>query len=171
MNMNRYCYSRELGKQELHLSITPSDLRVIHNIDREFLEGILVAQELSKTSGGGWTGRCPFCDGTRKRRKSQESYRPAYITAREQGFVFHCCACDTTLTTYKLLESISGEEKAQEYSTRRWKAGELCGGGFNCPMPQSVKKDLLDAKEKRREEHRKMYEERRLLNYQKKYAT
>lgn len=169
MNTSKYYHSRAQGKQEIHRLITPSDLMMIHSIDRDFLEGILDAQELTITGNGGWTGRCPFCDGTRKRRKSQESYRPAYLTPREQGIVFHCCSCDKTLTTYKLLTEVSGKEKAQEYATRRWKAGELCGGGFNCPMPQTVKETLLDAKEKRREEHRQAYAQQRRLNYLNKH--
>jgi len=128
MDKSRYRYSRVQGKQEIHRLITPSDLKMIHSIDREFLEEILVTQKPLKTDVGGWHGRCPFCDGTRKRRKSQDSYRPAYIRPREQGYVFHCWSCDSILTTYKLIERVFGEEKAQEYALRRWEAGELCGG-------------------------------------------
>ena len=171
MDKSRYRYSRVQGKQEIHRLITPSDLKMIHSIDREFLEEILVTQKPLKTDVGGWHGRCPFCDGPRKRRKSQDSYRPAYIRPREQGYVFHCWSCDTILTTYKLIERVFGEEKAQEYALRRWEAGELCGGGWNCPLPESVRERLLDAKEQRREAYRHAEHERKAFNYQKKYGS
>jgi hypothetical protein len=75
------------------------------------------------------------------------------------------------LTVFKFLLNAHGNQRAQEYAERRWEAGELCGGGWNCPLPESVRERLLDAKEQRREAYRREYEERRLLNQQKKSAT
>ena len=54
---------------------------------------------------------------------------------------------------------------------RRWNEGELGGAGFNCPLPQKAKEALLGAKEKRRDAYKQEYEERRMLNYRKKYGS
>jgi hypothetical protein len=171
MKGKNYEYSKVEGKTVLRLQSTDALTRAVLEIDKQFLEGTLVGQQKSK-DGQGWIGKCPFCSGASNSKKhSYESYRPAYLTPRETGFVFHCCACGSSLTVFKFLLNAHGDQRAQEYAERRWEAGELCGGGWNCPLPQWVRERLLDAKEKRREAYRREYEERRLLNYQKKHVS
>lgn len=171
MKGKHYSYSKEEGKPILQLRSTDALNKAVLEIDRQFLAGTLQGQQLSK-DGQGWTGKCPFCSGSSTSRKHSYSYyRPAYLTPRETGFVFSCCSCKANLTVFKFLSKAFGEEQAQEYAESRWKAGELCGAGWNCPLPKSVRERLLDAKEKRREAYRREYEERRMLNYQKKYSV
>ena len=171
MKGKNYEYIKEDGMTVLRLQSTDDLTKAVLAIDQQFLEGVLVGQQRSM-DGQGWTGKCPFCSGISKSRKhSYASYRPAYLTPREMGYVFHCCSCKTNLTVFKFLLKVFGEERAQEYAESRWKAGELCGGGWNCPLPESVRQSLLSAKEKRREVYRREHEERRLLNRKKRCAS
>jgi hypothetical protein len=171
MKGKNYEYSKVEGKTVLRLQSTDALTKAVLEIDKQFLEGTLVGQQRSK-DGQGWTGKCPFCSGASNSKKhSYESYRPAYLTPRETGFVFHCCACGSSLTVFKFLLNAHGDQRAQEYAERRWEAGELCGGGWNCPLPQSVRERLLDAKEKRREAYRHAEKQRKALNYQKQYGS
>jgi hypothetical protein len=171
MKGKHYEYSREEGKTVLRLESTDALSKVVLEIDRQFLEDTLTDQKTS-SDGEGWTGKCPFCSGASNRKKNAyHSYRPAYLTPRQTGYVFHCCACGTSLTAFKFLLNAHGDQRAQEYAERRWEAGELCGGGWNCPLPQRVRERLLDAKEKRREAYRHADQQRKVLNYQKKYGS
>ena len=170
MKGKNYDYLKEEGKTVLRLQSTRDLLNTVLKIDRQYLEGALEGQQPSRDAVG-WIGKCPFCFGVAKSKKhSYDSYRSAYLTPRETGFVFHCCSCQTSLTVFRFLLDAHGSQRAQDYAQARWEAGELCGGGWNCPLPESVRNCLLDAKEKRREAHRREYEERRLLNQQKRNA-
>ncbi len=171
MKGTNYEYSKDEGKTVLQLRSTDALTKTVLEIDKQFLEGTLVGQQCSK-DGQGWIGKCPFCSGASNSKKhSYESYRPAYLTPRETGFVFHCCACGNSLTVFKFLLNAHGDQTAQDYAERRWEAGELCGGGWNCPLPQSVRERLLGAKEKRREAYRHAEQQRKALNYQNKYGS
>lgn len=171
MKGKNYGYSREGAKTILKLQSTVALNQAVLRIDRVFLEGVLHCQQPSK-DGNGWSGKCPFCSGkTNSKKHSYNYYRPAYLTARDVGYVFHCCSCNQNLTVYKFLLQAFGEDRAQEYAQARWDAGEYCGGGWNCPLPQKIRKYLLDAKEKRHEAYKHEYEEKRRLNYQKKYGS
>jgi len=171
MKGKNYEYDKDNGRTVLKLLSTDALTRAVLDIDQYFLEGTLRDQQPSKKVKG-WIGKCPFCSHVFKSKKhSHESYLPAYLTCRDTGYVFHCCACKTDLTTFKFLLNAHGEDRAQEYAQRRWDSGELCGGGWNCPLPQKVRKDLLDAKEKRRDAYKQDYEANRQLNYQKRYGS
>ena len=171
MKGKNYEYSKEEGKTILRLQSTDALTKAVLEIDRQFLEDTLSDQQRSK-DGQGWIGKCPFCSGASNSKKhSYESYRPAYLTPRETGYVFHCCSCRQNLTVFKFLLNAHGDQRAQNYAQRRWEAGELCGGGWNCPLPQKVKERLLSEKEQRREAYRRAEEERKELNYQKKYGS
>jgi len=170
MKGKNYSYSVAKGSYGVEVNITPDMLDRIKNIDQQFLVGILRDQESSISHRDGWVGKCPFCSST-KRRDSQKSYKPAYLNPSNMGYVFHCCSCETSTTAYKLLLAVQGEVVAEEYLNARWAAGELCGGGFNCPLPHGVRQRLLDAKEKRREAYRHAEQQRKALNYQKKYGS
>ena len=170
MKGKNYSYSQEAGKTILQFRSTDALNQAVLRIDRLFLEGALHCQQPSK-DGNGWSGKCPFCAGkTNSKKHSYAYYRPSYLTARETGYVFHCCSCNENLTVYKFLLQAFGEYRAQQYAQARWDAGELCGGGWNCPLPEKIRKNLLDAKEKRREAYRQEYEVKQRLNYQKKYG-
>jgi hypothetical protein len=163
-----YDYSKEENRTVLRLQSTSDLLNTVLKIDRQYLQGTLAGQQPSRDAQG-WIGKCPFCSGASKSKKhSYDSYRSAYLTPRETGFVFHCCACQTSLTVFKFLLDAHGSQRAQDYAQARWEAGELCGGGWNCPLPESVRERLLDAKEKRRDAYKQEYEERRLLNQRKR---
>lgn len=171
MKGKNYEYSRDEGRTVLQLQSTDALTKAVLEIDQQFLEGTLIGQQRSK-DGQGWIGKCPFCSrASNSKKHSYESYRPAYLTPRETGFVFHCVACCRSLTVFKFLLNAHGSQRAQDYAERRWEAGELCGGGWNCPLPQSVRERLLGAKEKRREAYRHAEQQRKALNYQKKYGS
>lgn len=140
------------------------NLKVLE-IDRMSLESTLREQTTSRHYGG-WIGKCPYCAAYDKTKKRQ-----AYLTPRESGFVFHCCSCGVSQTVFKFLAATKGEGRAQEYAQTRWDAGELCGGGWNCPLPQKVGERLLREKEQRRESYHRAEQERKALNYQKKYGS
>ena len=140
------------------------NLRVLE-IDKRFLESTLREQSHSQPHGG-WIGKCPYCAISDKTKKKQ-----AYLTPRETGYVFHCCACEITQTTFHFLAGSQGESKAQDYAQARWDAGELCGGGWNCPLPQKVREHLLKEKEQRRLAYRLADQQRKEENYRKKYCT
>jgi hypothetical protein len=140
------------------------NLRVLE-VDRRFLESALREQTASRQHGG-WIGKCPYCAATDKTKKKQ-----AYLTPRKTGYVFHCCSCGVSQTVFNFLTATQGESRAQEYAQTRWEAGELCGGGWNCPLPQKVRERLLREKEERREAYRHAEHERKALNYQKKYGS
>jgi len=141
----------------------------VASIDAHFLDGVLKDQKWIQDTGG-WKGKCPLCHSSHKRKKQTTSYLPAYITPRQQGYVFHCCSCGSTLTTFKLLEVACGKDTAQTYAERRWQAGKLCGAGWNCPLPEIVKRDLEIEKQKRRIAYRNAEQERKLANYRNKYG-
>ena len=108
MKGKNYSYSAVKGSYGIEINITPDMLDRIKDIDRQFLVGILRDQESSTSHRDGWVGKCPFCSSI-KRRASQKSYKPAYLTPSTMGYVFHCCSCETSTTAYKLLLAVQGE--------------------------------------------------------------
>jgi len=139
------------------------NLRVLE-LDRRDLESAL-REQIPSRQHGGWIGKCPYCAASDKTKKRQ-----AYLTPRETGYVFHCCSCGVSQTTFHFLAATQGDSRAQEYAQARWDAGELCGCGWNCPLPQKVRERLLAEKEQRRKVHQKSYNERRRLNQERKYT-
>ncbi len=140
------------------------NLKVLE-IDRASLESVLRDQTTSRHHGG-WIGKCPYCAAADKTKNKQ-----AYLTPRETGFVFHCCSCGVSQTVFKFLLNAYGDQKAQEYAQARWDAGELCGGGWNCPLPQKVRERLLSEKEKRRKAHQEAYDRRKHFNQLRSYEA
>jgi len=138
------------SKGELNLSVL--------EIDRKFLESTLREQIPSKQHGG-WIGKCPHCAASDKTKKRQ-----AYLTPRETGYVFHCCSCGVSQTTFHFLAATQGDSRAQDYAQARWDAGELCGGGWNCPLPQKVRERLLKEKDERRKTYKAGYIRQRSEN-------
>lgn len=63
-----------------------------------------------------------------------------------------------------------GKVVAEEYLIARWAAGELCGAGFNCPLPLKVREKLLSEKEQRKAAYKKEYELKKARNYIAKYG-
>jgi hypothetical protein len=173
MPAKNYRYSRCHNKNSLEVIKTPQMLARIQAIDERHLQDALTGQERLKGDRQGWKGKCPFCSSWRtQKRQKYESYKPAYLTVgRNEGCVFHCCACGTTLTTYKFLAQSQGVEVAERYSQERWDAGQLCGGGWNCPLPQSVRRELDEAKEERKKKYKEEYEKKRRENYERKYNS
>jgi hypothetical protein len=169
MKGKNYSYSREKRSYGLTLNITPEMLDQIKEIDRQYLMGILKDQEFSRVHRDSWVGKCPFCS-SRKKRNSQESYKPAYLNPNNMGYVFSCCSCKTSTTAYKLIQAVRGNSVAEDYLETRWRAGELAGGGFNCPLPQRVRERLLSEKEQRKADHKKEYEIKKARNYIAKYG-
>ena len=169
MKGKNYFYSTEKGSYGLTVNITPQMLDQIKEIDRQYLMGILEGQEFSRVHRDSWVGKCPFCSSTKKR-NSQESYKPAYLNPNNMGYVFSCCSCKTSTTVYKLIQAVRGDCVAEEYLEARWRAGELAGGGFNCPLPQSVREQLLCEKEQRKAAYQKEYELKKVRNYIAKYG-
>ena len=139
-------------------------LSKVFQIDSAILLNSLKDQSLNPGANGGWKGKCPFCSHSKgKHRNDDKTYLPAYLTpGRDEGFIFHCCACETTLTTYKFLKEVQGDESAERYAQERWDAGQLCGQGWNCPLP---------SKEYRRESYRRAALKRKQENYQNKYPA
>jgi len=91
----------------------------------------------------------------------------------------------TSLTTYKFLHQTQGLETAEQYAQTRWDAGQLCGEGWNCPIPQAVmivlkqyQKLNLNLNEEQKQEriqsrkqaYREEYEKKRRENYFRKYG-
>jgi hypothetical protein len=169
MKGKSYSYSAVKGSYGVEVNITPDMLDRIKDIDQQFLMGILRDQESSTSYRGGWVGKCPFCSST-KRRASQKSYKPAYLNPSTMGYVFHCCSCEASMTAYKLLLAVQGGVVAEEYLITRWAAGELCGAGFNCPLPSRVREQLLSEKEQRKAAYKKEYELKKARNYVAKYG-
>ena len=167
-----YSYSSVSGKSLLLLNKTKEMLRQVNTIDSRVLSGILEEQVDSGNGNGGWKGKCPFCrDLKSKRRKNDKSHLPAYlIPGQQEGYVFHCCSCERSLTTYKFLRQVKGVDAAERYAEARWDAGELCGGGWNCPLPQKVRERLLSEKEQRHQAHREAYRDLKRQNYFLKYG-
>ena len=139
------------------------NLRVLE-VDRSFLESALREQTHSRQHGG-WIGKCPYCAASDKTKKKQ-----AYLTPRETGYVFHCCCCDVSQTVFNFVAATQGENRAEEYALTRWDAGELCGRGWNCPLPQTVRQRLLSEKEERRKAHQKSYNERKRVNQSRRHT-
>lgn len=173
MPAKKYRYSRYHNENSLEVIKTPKMLARIQAIDERHLQGALRGQERLQGDRQGWKGKCPFCSSWRaQKRQKYESYKPAYLTVgKNEGYVFHCCACGTTLTTYKFLAQSQGVDVAEGYAQERWDSGQLCGGGWNCPLPQKVKEHLQSEKEKRRQAYRLAEQERKELNYQRKYGS
>jgi hypothetical protein len=173
MPSKNYSYKSVHGRSALIVNKTPQMLQEVNRIDGKVLLGSLEDQVASGNGNGSWKGKCPFCrDHKSIKRSNDKSHLPAYlIPGQQEGYVFHCCSCDTTLTTYKFLYQSKGPDVAEQYAQARWDAGELCGGGWNCPLPQKVRERLLSEKEQRREEYRRAEEEIKALNYQKKYGS
>ena len=142
--------------------LTPEQKRKILDIDSKFLQRSLVGQTLSQGESGGWAGKCPFCSTTKsKSRLKEKTHLPAYLfPGNIQGFIFRCSACETSLTTYKFLKQVLGDDTAESYAQERWDSGQLCGQGWNCPLP---------SKEYRRESYRLAALKRKQENYQNKY--
>ena len=164
MKGKNYSYSDAKGSYGIEVNITPHMLHQIKEIDKQYLVGILKDQEFSRVHPGSLVGKCPFCSSTKKR-NSQESYKPAYLNPNNMGYVFSCCSCMTSKTAYKLLLAVRGNSVAEEYLEARWRAGELAGGGFNCPLPQNVREQLLSEKEQRKTAHKNEYELKKARNY------
>ena len=137
------------------LSASKLNLRVLE-IDRQSLMSALREQTPSRQHGG-WIGKCPYCATSDKSKKKQ-----AYLTPRETGYVFHCCSCGVNQTVFNFLTATQGDSRAQDYAQARWDAGQLCGQGWNCPLP---------SKDYRREAYRRADQERKARNYQKKYGS
>lgn len=141
---------------------------VVRSIDEKFLQNALVDQDVIPNKKEGWIGRCPFC---KSKRDKYQSHKPAcLIVGRDEGYVFHCCCCNLSITTYKFLRETQGLDTAEKYAQERWDAGELCGGGWNCPLPQKVREELAKAKEASRMKYQEDYERRRMENYELKYS-
>lgn len=163
-----YSYGVQNGKQVLFLNSTEKLNNIVLEIDYEFLEGKLLDQ---KQLNNGWSGKCPFCKKSSELKKySYEFYRPCYLNRKENGYVFSCCSCKQSLTTFKFLNALDANV-AQDYATRRWRAGQLCGAEWNCPLPKEVKKGLLEAKESDRSKYKSAYQAQRELNYKNKYGS
>lgn len=169
MKGKNYSYSAVKGSYGIEVITTPDMLDRIKDIDKKFLVGVLRDQELSTNNRDGWIGKCPFCS-TIKRRDTQKSYKPAYLNPSTMGYVFHCCSCETSTTAYKLLLAVQGDVVAEEYLIARWAAGELCGAGFNCPLPSRVREQLLSEKEQRKAAYKNEYELKKARNYVKKFG-
>jgi len=169
MKGRNYSYSATQGSYGVEVNITPDMLDQIKGVDQQFLVGILRDQESSTSHRDGWVGKCPFCSTT-KSRDSQKSYKPAYLNPSTMGYVFHCCSCKTSTTAYKLLLAVQGEVVAEEYLNARWAAGELCGAGFNCPLPSKVRERFLSEKEQRKAAYKKEYDLKKVRNYIAKYG-
>lgn len=137
------------------LSASEFNLRVLE-IDRQSLVSALREQTPSRQHGG-WIGKCPYCSATDKSKNKQ-----AYLTPRETGYVFHCCSCGVNQTVFNFLAATQGNSRAQDYAQARWDAGQLCGQGWNCPLP---------SKEYRREAYRRAALKRKQENYQNKYLA
>ena len=158
-------YCRQL-KRHTNSSLSTSELNLrVLEIDRQSLLSALREQTPSRRHGG-WIGKCPYCAASDQSKKKQ-----AYLTPRETGYVFHCCSCGVNQTVFNFLAATEGDSRAQEYAQARWDAGQLCGQGWNCPMPQKVRERLLSEKEQRREEYRRAAQEQKARNYQKKYGS
>lgn len=154
------------SKRQLNFTASKGELNLrVLEIDRKFLESTL-REQIPSRQHGGWTGKCPHCAASDKTKKRQ-----AYLTPRETGYVFHCCSCGVNETVFNFLAATQGDSRAQDYAQARWDAGELCGRGWNCPMPQKVRERLLSEKEQRREEYRRAAQEQKARNYQKKYGS
>ena len=159
-------------KTTLILEKTQDMLDMVRKIDERHLLRILNNQTPTGTNFGGWKGKCPMPTCKSHKRKHGKTDLPAYIVSGEkEGYVFHCLSCKTKTTTFKLLKAIQGDIAAEQYALERWDAGELCGGGWNCPLPQKVRERLLSEKEERREAYRHAEHELKALNYQKKYGS
>jgi len=152
------------SKRQLNFASSKGELNLrVLEIDRRFLESTL-REQIPSRQHGGWTGKCPHCAASDKTKKRQ-----AYLTPRETGYVFHCCSCGVSQTTFHFLADTQGDSRAQDYAQARWDAGELCGGGWNCPLPQKVRERLLKEKEQRRKAYQENYNERKRLNQSKKH--
>jgi hypothetical protein len=166
--MNSECNQDSFKYSYARRDVAPEQARKILDIDYKFLQETLVSQTLSKGKSGGWVGKCPFCSTNRsKSRLKEKTHLPAYLfPGNIQGFIFHCYACETTLTTYKFLKQVQGDDAAERYAQERWDAGQLCGQGWNCPLPSKEyrKESYLHAALKRKQEnyqnkhHAKLYD-------------
>ena len=171
MNQNR---DRGIGAIESRQKIqkTPLQLQTVNSIDARCLSDCLTDWVQNRHQVDRWTGKCPFCSGSKsKHRQDQKSYRPAAVyPGHQEGYVFHCCACRTTLSTYKFLLAAHGKDCAESYAQTRWDAGQLCGEGWNCPIPETVKMDLEHKRQTLKRNYREEYERTRRANYFRKYG-
>ena len=166
-----YFYETNDEGTHLVLRINPEMLETIKLIDEKFLSSIVFDWAETTIPHAGWKGKCPLNLCPSNRRNYGPTDLPAYIVDGErEGYVFHCCCCKQRLTAYKLLKAVNGVDSAEEYAQKRWDAGELCGGGWNCPLPQKIRDRLLSEKAQRREAYRRADQERKARNYQKKYG-
>lgn len=151
---------------------SPLQLQTVRSIDSRFLSDCLTDWVQDRCQVDRWTGKCPFCSGSKSQhRMGEKGYRPAAVyPGHQEGYVFHCCACKTSLTTYKFLDRTQGHETAERYAQTRWDAGRLCGEGWNCPIPESVKMDLEHERQTRKRNYREEYERKKRENYLRKYG-
>ena len=171
MNQNR---DRGIGAIESRQKIqkTPLQLQTVNSIDARCLSDCLTDWVRDRHQVDRWTGKCPFCSGSQsKHRQDQKSYSPAAVyPGHQEGYIFHCCACKTSLTTYKFLLAAHGKDCAESYAQTRWDAGQLCGEGWNCPIPETVKISLENEKQTRKQVYRDEYERKKRENYLRKYG-
>lgn len=167
-------YQHSACKRGVSLEVikTPEMLQHVLMIDQSVIQGILKEQESLPGSRIAWRGKCPFCSSHKaQRRQSHQSYKPAHIIPGSvEGYVFHCCACQKSLPVYKFLRESHGLDSAETYAEERWNAGELCGAGWNCPLPQKVKEMLEQQKQSRRKQYQEEYERKKRENYLRKYG-
>ena len=162
------------SRQKIHK--TPLQLETVKSIDACFLSDCLTDWVQDRNQIDRWKGKCPFCSGIKsKHRMREQGYRPASLFPGhhggvQEGYVFHCCACKTSLTTYKFLRATHGVECAETYAQTRWDSGQLCGEGWNCPIPESVKIALEQERKIRKTIYRDEYEAKRRENYLRKYG-
>lgn len=167
-----YHYETSTKGTHLVLEKTTLMLDTVRLIDKIFLSDIVIYWTETNYPYVGWKGRCPLPLCPSHKRNHGPKDLPAYmVSGKHEGYVFHCRCCKTKLTTYQLLLAVRNTDIAQEYAQARWDAGELCGGGWNCPLPEKVRERLLSEKEQRREEYRRAAKEQKALNYQKKYGS
>lgn len=165
-----YFYGTDKKGTHLVLGIDPEMLNKIKSIDEEFLSGIVWDWTETSIPDAGWKGKCPLDSCPSHKRNHGPKDLPSYIVSgRREGYVFHCRCCKQRLTAYKLLKAVNGVDSAEEYAQKRWDAGELCGGGWTCPLPQKVREHLLNEKEKRRLAYQLADQQRKEENYRKKY--
>ena len=146
-----YHYKTSANDTHLVLEKTTLMLDTIRSIDKKFLSSFVIGWVETNYPNVGWKGKCPLPLCPSNKRNHGPKDLPAYmVSGRHEGYVFHCRCCKTKLTTYQLLITYGNTDIAEEYAQERWDAGELCGGGWTCPLPQKVREHLLNEKEKRR---------------------
>lgn len=167
-----YHYKTNTKGTHLVLEKTTLMLDTVRSIDKKFLSSVVIGWAETNYPNVGWKGRCPLPLCPSNKRNHGPKDLPAYVVSgKHEGYVFHCQCCKTRLTIYQLLITYGNTDIAEDYAQERWDAGELCGGGWNCPMPQKVRERLLSEKEQRREEYQRAALEQKARNYQNKYGS